>query len=185
MREEIEMLLQAFRQETDLFKKGKIVSLLRSTHDMPLKDISRAVGLKPSYLCHLNRLNRIPEIVADGYYSDLITMSHLFILSRLKNSESIIKAYEQVLSRSLTIAQTEEHIRDVLYHVKTDGAYFTEEEKRRLITNISSGNDSVTVHIIQTRVKNKLVIEVKGPLSETSEVMKLIISKIKGWQKST
>ena len=85
MGEDINSLYLSFKEEKDLFKKVKSLTALRKEKNISLIEISKNVGLSPSYLSHMIRLNKLPELILDGYYSNLISVTHLYIISRLKN----------------------------------------------------------------------------------------------------
>jgi predicted RNA-binding protein with RPS1 domain len=86
----------------------------------------------------------------------------------------MIKVYEKILEKNLTISETENLVRELLYQVKNQGTYLSSEEKSRFVKSIESLGDNVKAKLIQTRVKGKLIIEIKGNLKETTEVLKRI-----------
>jgi len=172
--QEIEKYINQFKTENDIFSKAKILYFLNKDKGMRIIDLSKKTGLKPSYLCHILRLNKLPEIIIDGYYGKMILASHLFVLSRLKTKEEMIKVYEKILEKNLTISETENLVRELIYQVKNQGAYLSSEEKSRFVKSIESLGDNVKAKVIQTRVKGKLIIEIKGNLKETTEVLKRI-----------
>ena len=178
-REDLEHIIALFREEKDPFRRAKLLKEYHTEKDIKITELSEVLQLKPSYICHLLRLNKIPPIVVDGYYSHLITVSHLFIISRLKTEEQIDKAYEEILSRSLTILQTEDMVREILHSVKSEGVYMTEDEKKTIIQSISEGDPHISVKLIQTRIKQKLVIEIKGNVKDTSLKLKTLTEKMK------
>ncbi len=179
MNTEVEELITSFENEQDFFKKAAILKKLKEKHKVTTKELSRRLGLKASYVCHIVRLNRLPDMVIDGYYSQLISISHLFIIARLKDQEQMIKAYEKVLEKSLTSARTDELIREMLYGIKENGKHvppeFLQEFKRKLVED----KQNIDVKITQSRVKAKIIIETWGNLEETSSVIKYLSGKIK------
>lgn len=178
MDKEIEKVIEKIKKEKDFFIKAKLLKFLRTKKDIPLKGLAKALDLKPAYICHILRLNRLPDMVVDGYYSKHVSISHLFILSRLKDKEKLISIYEQVLIQGLTVSQTEVRVREALHGIKTEGEYITSEEKKRLSDLLRAITERIKVEVIQTRVKAKIVIEIKGSALETSEVLRKIAKKI-------
>jgi len=172
--QEIEKYINQFKTENDIFSKAKILYFLNKDKGIRIVDLSKKTGLKPSYLCHILRLNKLPEIIIDGYYGKMISASHLFVLSRLKTKEEMIKVYEKILEKNLTISEAENLVRELIYHVKNQGAYLSSEERNRLIKSIESLGNNVKAKVIQTRIKGKLIIEIKGNLKETTEILKRI-----------
>lgn len=176
---ELAHIILLFETEQDPFKRARILKEYHEDKGVRIIDLSNALKMGSAYLCHLLRLNKLPEIVVDGYYSHLVTVSHLFIVSRLKTKEEMEKAYETILAKGLTITGTEALIREMMYEVKTDtGSYLNPEEKQKRIDQITKGDSAVSVQIIQTRIKNKLVIEIKGNLKDASAKLLALTDKL-------
>ena len=75
--------IEKIKKETDVFSKAKLIRYLIREKNVKVIDLAKKLSLTPSYICHLNRLNSLSEIIVDGYYSHLISTSHLFLLSRI------------------------------------------------------------------------------------------------------
>ncbi len=168
-------LVEQLKLEADPFAKAKLIHCLISDYNWHLKDIAKILSCKPSYICHYLRLRKLPEIAIDGFYSKNISLSHLFIISRLKNKEEMTRAYEAVLTGNLTVAQTEELIREMLHHVKTEGEMLTNEEKKQFEVSLPT---EIKLKIIQTRIKSKLIFETKGSLAETTKAVRLLMGRL-------
>ena len=174
-------LIDQLKKEPDFIAKAKLLKKLNKENNISIKTLSKETQMKPSYICHILRLNRLPEIVVDGYYGKNISLSHLFIISRLKDEQSITDAYEQILTHGLTVLQAEELVRDKLHQTITSGVYLTSNEKDNLIGKISANQEKIKVKIIQTRIKSKLIIEIMGDLEKTSKDLKKLLKKIEFW----
>jgi len=172
--EEEEKYIEQFKKETDIFLKAKLLIFLKKEKNWRVIDLARKLNMKSSYICHLIRLNKLPEIVVDGYYNKIISKSHLFVLSRLNSEEDIIKVYELILEKNLNILQTEDVVRQILYKTKNEGQYLSSDERSQLIKKIELLGENVKVKIIQTRIKSKLIIEIKGSLKKTTSILKKI-----------
>ncbi len=182
MQNDFDISISEIRRTNDIFEKAKRLNSLIRNNNIRLVDLSKKIGMKPSYICHYLRLNRLPEIVVDGYYSSLISQSHLFIISRLKDKSAIVQAYEKVLSDNLTVAQTDELIRQLLHGIKTEGEYLSAEEKEKLPEILRKNKDPISAKIIQTRIKGKFIFEVKGSPQTTSTVLKKLIDHLSVWK---
>lgn len=170
-----ELLIQDLKKETNPFIKAEKIHDLIRNKDWQVKDLAKALGCKPAYISHFLRLRRLPEIVIDGYLAENISLSHLFVLSRLKKEEEIIHAYEKILAHSLTVAQTEALVRELLYQVKTEGEVISQEEKENYLKKLPK---DVSLKIIQTRIKSKLIFEIKGSLKKTTQAVKLLLERL-------
>lgn len=170
-------LIEKIKQEKDFFEKARLIRLLKKDFDMPLHKISKSIGIKPSYVSHILRLKKLPGLIVDGYYSNAVSISHLFIISRLHKEEDMIAVYEQILKNSFTVFQTEEAVRYILYKIKTEGEFLSNQDKDRLIS-VAEELNNVKVKIIQTRTKAKLELEAKGSLVETTNIILKIMRKL-------
>lgn len=180
--EDVDRLFTQIQEETDIFIKAKLLKKLQKEEDVPLKDIAEALGQKPAYICHVMRLNRVPEIIVDGYYSQLISLSHLFILSRVKDPDIMVEIYEQVLADSKTALQTEKLVREHLHGVKTEGDYLPRQEKEKYQFTSDKGTTHISVDIQQSRIKTTLKVEMKGSMKNTNEILRRLMAKIKEWK---
>ncbi|MBI4225657.1 hypothetical protein HY612_00930 [Candidatus Roizmanbacteria bacterium] len=179
---EIDQLMESIKGESDIMQKVRLLTHLIKTKDVKVKDVAKELGVKSSYICHLLRLNRLPEAIADGYYSNSISLSHLFIISRIKDEAVMIEVYEKVLADSLNVKATEELVRDILYGVSTQGEYISPEEKNNFIQKITALKKNLSLRIIQTRIKSKIILEIKGDLEKTSKEIRGFLKNFEMWQ---
>lgn len=171
-------LIKQLQNETDSFKKAKIIKYLYNERMISLKEIATHIKKHPSYISHYMQLLNLPEIVLDGYYSKDISAAHLFILARLKKEPEIIKAYEIILSKNLTTAQTEELIRELKYNVTTNANQLSKKQIQELTNEIDTVFLGVKVKIIQSRIRAKIVLELKGDTKKTTAFIQTVIEKL-------
>lgn len=168
---EIKSLYDDFKFEIDHFKKAKILHILSKDKRINFSEIGKNINLSPSYISHILRLLKLPDLIVDGYYSKLVAVTHLYIISRLPTQKDMIEVYETVLTKNLTTLETDEIVRQKLFGIKSEGQYMTNEEKNQLadkITNLTDGG----VKIIQSRINSKLSLTIKGSLKETTEKLR-------------
>lgn len=176
--EAVQKAIQTVKETEDFFQKAKLLRHLVDVEDVRITQISELLSMKASYVCHILRLNRVPEIMIDGYYSDLISISHLFVLSRIKDQDEMMRAYERVLGEGLTVQQTDQLVREVLYGVLTEGKRISSDLFEIFKNTLKEDYKNVDIKLIQTRVKGSLTFEVRGSLDRTSTVLKGIISRL-------
>ena len=145
---------------------------------IPLKEIAIHLKKHPSYISHYLQLLKLPDIVLDGYYSKDITAAHLFILSRLKNELEIIKAYEVILSKALTTAQTQELIRELKFDITTQTTQLSKKDTTELLAEIKKVYSGVQVKIIQSRIRGKIILELKGDTKKTTAFINDVVERI-------
>lgn len=170
-----ELLIEQIKTEKDPFVKSRLISQLIKEKGWSVKKLAQSLNCKPAYISHYLRLRKIPEIVIDGYYNKDISLSHLFVLSRLKTKEEIVSAYETVLAKGLTVMKTEELVREMLYQIKTEGETLSKEEKEEYLKKIPK---DFQVKIIQSRIKSKVIFEIKGSLKKTTILLRKLLDRL-------
>lgn len=174
----IQNIIKQIQNETDIFAKAKLISVLVHEKNIRIIDLAKSMGKTSSYICHLLRLTSLPDMIIDGYYSELISISHLFIISRIKDQKKLLEVYEQLLKDNFTIQQTEEIVREVLYGIQKSGKHLEKDELMNLINKIKETNTDIKIKAIQTRIKGKIILEFKGNLETTSKALKMLLAKL-------
>ena len=176
MGDEVNQIFSNLFSEKDIFKKAQFLRTLKKEKDIPVKDIAKRLNIKPSYVSHILRLNKLPPLVIDGYYNKSLTPTHLYILARLHKQEEMIMAYEHVLANNLSVLDTEILVRSVLYGIKHEGEYISKAEIQEF-SDLMKQFD-LEVKIVQSRIRAKCTIEIKGSLLTSTvklrEVMQLL-----------
>lgn len=180
--EEITKALEAIKSEKDMFQKARMLRDVIHVNQMRIIDIAGKLSMKASYICHILRLNKIPDMIVDGYYARLITLSHLFVISRLKETKDMVSIYEKVLSENITVLQAEEEVRNTLYSVRSEGSYIKREEIQKFIDDIKKTHKCADIKIVQTRIKSKLILELKGNLAKTNTLLKSLMRHLEAWE---
>lgn len=177
MNDDIQTRIKRIQEQEDPFSRAKLIFSLKKEKQVPLKTISAHIKLKPSYLSHILRLLKLPPLIVDGYYSKLVSISHLFILSRLHDEKQMIDLYEKILTEDLTSYQTEQLVREILYDVKNDGNRIEKKEVDEFIKLLES--EGQKVRIIQTRTRGKFILEIEGNLIKTTTELKRVMELLK------
>lgn len=176
--DDIQHAYERIRNSSDPFEKAKLFKFLKEM-DVRLTDISKELKMKPAYISHFLRLNKLPDIIIDGYYARLVTASHLFIIARLKDVKSMVAVYEKVLAESLTSTQTEVVVREELYQTKTEGERMKRDDVDRMERLLQRILGEIKVDLVQTRIHSKFTITAKGSLADTTEVIKKLYHLLK------
>jgi len=175
-------IIELLKSEKDIIKKARLVEILRHENEMALLEIAKILSKHPTYVSHLIRLLRLPQLVVDGYYSEQITPTHLMLLSRLQTENQMIEAYEEILRKSLTVGQTELLIRQLKFDVATDDLRLNPKEIVKM-SKILTDDLEARVKILQSRVRTKIVIEKRGNTGKTSAFIKEVFQKLRPGEK--
>ena len=178
MNDELDNFIEQIKSETNAFNKAKLLLFLNRDKQIRINQLAKLLGFHPSYICHLMRLLSLPEIIVDGYYTKNVSLSHLFVISRFKDTMSMTTVYEKVLTENLTVIQTEELVRNVLYGVKTEGERLDTKTTTTLQEKIKKIDPAIEVSVIQTRIRSKVTLLVKGSLSKTTKILQKLAEEI-------
>lgn len=174
MNEDVEEIISKIKNVTNVFEKALLILSLKKDKNLRIVDISRLLSESPSKICQLLRLPRLPDIVIEGYLSKTLSITHLIILSRIKNENTLIDIYEKILTNDLSTMQTEDLVRQHIYKIDPKGAKLLNEERQNIITLVNKIDPNLEVQIIQTRVRAKIILQVRGNLDKTTQVLKKI-----------
>ena len=83
-----------------------------------------------------------------------------------------------ILGENYTVKQTEVAVREYLYQIKSVGKYINKESTEKLTQKIREKYPELNIQIIQTRIKGKVILEVKGDLEKSSKILKQILEKL-------
>lgn len=180
MIQDLSSIVNQIKAEKDIFQKYRLIEYLMKEKNLRVTDVSKKIGYKPSYICHLIRLKKVPDVVVDGYYSKSISSSHIYVLSRLNDVKQMIELYEKILSENFTVRQTEMAVREYIYQVKSIGKYINKENVMKLTKKIKEKYPEANVQVIQTRIKGRVIIEIKGNLEVSSKAIKHLLEKLSG-----
>lgn len=170
--------VDTIKQENDPVKKARLIEH-EKRNGVRIKEIASALGMQSSYVCHLLRLLRLPPLIIDGFYAHSITLSHLFIISRLKNPVKMVQAYETVLSKSYNALQTEQFVRESLFHVNSDGDRIPKDELYSFAFAFHELFPEGKATVVQTRIRGKIILEVKGNMHETGMLLRMLMAKLR------
>jgi predicted transcriptional regulator len=178
--EPLDSYLSRIKEEQDPLQQARMMCTALAYYKIANTQLARLLGVKSPHVSQYLRVLKLPEIVLDGYHAKLVSFTHLIIISRLKTYEDIVSLYEEVLSKNYSITQTEHRVREILYQIKTVGAYLPSQKLRSYESRIASslGYDA-QLRIVQTRIRAKITIEVSGSLDKTSAFLSDFASRFR------
>ena len=180
MKAHILEIIDRIKVEEDIIQKARLIYYLRKNQDIRLKEVADALGESSVQVAHILRLLKLPHLVIDGYYAKVVSMTHLFIIARLKTQEDMIEAYESILSHSLSVQQTEELVREKLYNIRSLPDRLTETEIQQFITALKEIDPALDIKVTQTRLKASVAISLSGDTAYTTEVFNKLLKQFKG-----
>lgn len=173
-----EEYIERIQNEKDIFAKATYSRFLTHDKGIAVKAVADALELSPSYICNLLRLLKLPELIRDGYYTKLVTPTHLYVISRLNSHDDMIDVYEQVLAKNVSTSELEAIVREKLHGIATEGEHLDKETLTSFEKALKSVDPEATVKIVQTRIKGKIIFEKKGNLHDSSEFITKLTQKL-------
>ncbi|OGK16991.1 hypothetical protein A2690_02355 [Candidatus Roizmanbacteria bacterium RIFCSPHIGHO2_01_FULL_39_12b] len=179
MADQERLLKQKLLTEKDPLKVAAILKNLHKNLDVPTKELAKFMKVSGPYISSMMRLLKLPELVIDGYYSKLIKLTHLLVLSRLNDPEDSKSAYEEVLMQNLSTVATDDLVRKYKYSISFSKAPRVDQKTLEKISNgIKKIDTQSRIKVIQTRIKAKIVIERQGDTEETTKFIEKIAKKL-------
>lgn len=173
MRVNVTEVLQKIHEQEDPIVQAELID--KAVHaGIKVVQIADELDTSSSYISHLRRLKKLPEVIINGYYDKVISLSHLFILSRLHDQSEMMEVFELVLSQNLSASKTERKVFELLSDTKIVGHKLSKEWVHALKEEITTLHPSVTVSVAQTRSRGEIVIAFKGTFEQTSAVFEKI-----------
>lgn len=173
MRVNVEEILKTIHEQSDPIVQAELIDKAVNA-GIRVVQIANELDMSSSYVSHLRRLKKLPLLIINGYYDKTISLSHLFILSRLTTQEEMAQVYEEILTQNLSASQTERRVFELTSGKRILGKKLSPEWFVQLEKKIESIAPSITVETIQTRRKGEIVISFTGSLEQTSIVFEKI-----------
>lgn len=169
--------MDAIRLEQNPLLKARLIKKYHDDNNVPYTVIARDLDVSPTYISNFLRLLRLPELVFDGFYSGLVSLTHLFILARLKQTDQMMSLYEAILGRNMSALEVEEAVRAILHQTSSKGHEVDDNVIKKIEEKYKTFSEKTKVKVIQTRIKTKVVIELRGNREETSAFLEKIIEE--------
>ena len=181
MADQVKLLKQKLLEEIDPLARAAILKNLHTHLGVPTKDLAKLMKVSEPYISSMMRLLKLPELVIDGYYSKIIKLTHLLVISRLDEEEQMKKAYEEVLMKSLSTQATDDLVRTYKYSISADvSGHIKPNTVEALHDAIKKIDPEARVKVIQTRIRAKLVIEKSGEMGSTTKLFEKLEKKLTG-----
>lgn len=177
MRVNVEEILKNIHEQSDPIVQAELIDKAVNA-GIRVVQIANELDMSSSYVSHLRRLKKLPPLIINGYYDKTISLSHLFILSRLATQSEMTFVYEEILTQSFSASQTERRVFELTSGKKVSGKKLAKEWFIDLENKIRTISPSITVSTIQTRRRGEILISFNGSLEQTSAVFQKIKSHL-------
>lgn len=172
MSELIQHLLSLLRAESDPIKQSEYIVKLRR-QGVANVEIAKLMQKSPAQVSHIARINRLPEIIIDAYYSRMLSLTHLYIISRLHHEGQMQIVFEQIMAGTLSTQETDRLVREKLHSIDDVGDYVNRDTLK--MHNEYMNAHGLQVSVLQTRTRFKYTIEASGNAEKTSALLQGIM----------
>lgn len=155
------------RQNLDFFEEAVALERLMVDHGLSQEDIAKKLGKSPSTLSNKLRLLRLPEELRDKITYAGLTERHARALLSLPDNTTRARVLDIVIERHLTVAETEQLVKDVQRRKKEPKKAHVKvyKDMRIFLNTINHAVDTI----------RKAGIEADTAKSETDEYFEYVI----------
>ena len=188
----LEMAIVENVQRTDLnsVDRAKAFDRLISEFNLTTTEIAKRVGKSAAFVSNTLRLLTLPDALKDGLLSGLITEGHARALAAIEDARLMVEAYKVILKESGSVRRAEDLARRMKQgapltpnqsgKVDTDNSQFIDHDNIDAMTQAiqtTLGGRS-KIKIDRSRAETRLIIKLKGTLSETEDQLQQIYTKL-------
>ncbi|MDO8503147.1 MAG: ParB/RepB/Spo0J family partition protein [bacterium] len=185
---ELALVENVQRVDLNALDRGKGFERLIEEFGLSNADISQRVGKSTAYVSNSLRLLRLPDALKDGLLSGLITEGHARALAAVEDTTLMVEAYKIILRESGSVRRAEDLARRMKdksgqpEHKKArkDQPIIVDKKIDQMASDIKHAlTDPVSkkpavIKLIRSRRETRLLIVLKGGLSETDERLQKI-----------
>ena len=176
----LEMAIVENVQRYDLNPIERAQSFQRLQREFGLStgDVAKRVGKSPAYISNSLKLLELPDAVSDGLLGGQISEGHARSLAGIKDQETMLEAYKQVLKENASVRRTEELVRRYKSGLKTNkkddgrGRPLTQDDQEVAQWEESLQNyfkRKSTLKVVRSRKQTKVTITLKGSPDKTQQ----------------
>lgn len=182
----LEMAIIENVQRVDLnpLERAQAFKRLIDEFGLSTGEIAIKIGKSAPYVSNTLRLLSLPDALKDALASGATTEGHARALASLEDPHLIVEAYKIILTKNLSVRGAEELVRKTKVRAnippKLQGPTLRlqneelEGYEKELTDKLTQDSVKSTVKISQSRVESKMHLIFKGPVSETSAVVKRV-----------
>lgn len=170
------------REDLNPIERALAYKRLIDEFGLGTNEVAKRVGKSAPTVSNTIRLLSLPDAIKDALVAGVITEGHVRPLISLGDTSTMLDLFKRILKENSTVRQTEEMARTVKGDVesriprKRDKLYIP--ELKELSKNIKHTYEVDHVDISQSRVKARIIIEVKGDIEVTTPKVKELIKAL-------
>ncbi len=171
------------REDLNPVERAQAYKRLIDDFGISVTEVAKRVGKSLPYISNTIRLLTLPDAIKDALAAGVITEGHVRPLISIGDHKLMLAAFKKILIEGISVRGAEEVARQIKSEEqkrepqkKKDKIYIPEQEEmaKELVTR---GGYS-KVQFDQSRIRGRIIIEIKGSETETGPKLKEIYEKL-------
>ncbi|OIP57783.1 MAG: chromosome partitioning protein ParB [Candidatus Levybacteria bacterium CG_4_10_14_0_2_um_filter_36_16] len=171
------------REDLNPIERAQAYKRLIDEFGISVTEVAKRVGKSLPYISNTIRLLSLPDAIKDALAAGVITEGHVRPLISIGDSKLMLAAFKRILIEGISVRGAEEVARQVKSEIqqkepqkKKDKIYIPEQDEMAKALVEKYGYSRVQFD--QSRVRGRVVIEIKGNEEETSQKLKSLYGKL-------
>src|SRR3990167_4749019 len=171
------------REDLNPIERAQAYKRLIDEFNISVTEVAKRVGKSLPYISNSIRLLTLPDAIKDALAAGVITEGHVRPLISIGDPKLMLQAFKRILVDGISVRGAEEVARQVKSeiqqkepHRKRDKIYLPELEEMGKKVMETRGYSRVQVD--QSRIKARIIIEVKGDPSHTTPWLNNLSDKL-------
>ena len=171
------------REDLNPVERAQAYKRLIDEFNISVTEVAKRVGKSLPYISNTIRLLTLPDAIKDALAAGVITEGHVRPLISIGDQKLMLQAFKRILVEGISVRGAEEVARQLKSevqkkepHKKRDKIYLPELEEMGKKVMMSRGYTGVRID--QSRVKAKVLIEIKGDENETKEKLEDLFKRL-------
>lgn len=171
------------REDLNPIERSQAYKRLIDDFGLSVTEVAKRVGKSLPYISNSIRLLTLPDAIKDALAAGVITEGHVRPLISIGDPRLMLQAFKKILVDGISVRGAEEVARQLKSevqmkepHKKRDKIYIPEQEE--MAKQLVEKKGFSRVRFDQSRVKGRIVIEVKGNEEETGPILKEIYNRL-------
>lgn len=171
------------REDLNPIERSLAYKRLIDEFGISVTEVAKRVGKSVPYISNSLRLLTLPDAIKDALSAGVITEGHVRPLISIGDHKLMLAAFKKILIEGISVRGAEEVAREVKAkiqekepHKKRDIIYIEDQEK--MAKDLKDKKQYHRVRFIQTSKIGRILIEIKGDLPHTTNVLKEIYDKL-------
>ncbi len=171
------------REDLNPLERAQAYKRLIDEFGISVTEVAKRVGKSLPYISNTIRLLTLPDAIKDALAAGVITEGHVRPLISIGDHKLMIQAFKRILVEGISVRGAEEVARRLKSevqkkepHKKRDKLYIPELEE--MAKKIMETRGYAKVQVDQSRVRARVIIEIKGDEYETKAKLEQMVQRL-------